>query len=346
MTTAALLVVASLNVTAPAPAPAPVPGVTASQRPVLARQPVRPDTPGIFSVRLENDIIGGTDQGYSSGAALSLSRRGSGLLGRVWDWLGADEGERFSSYELGQLIVTPNDTRRAIPDPTDRPYVGMLYVAASTQRVRDNRLDGIKLVAGVVGPASLAEQVQRVVHEISSSGQAEGWAYQLKNEPILNLVYEHRRRVALIESPGAWGIDAVPGAGAMLGNVLVQGQADGELRFGYNLPRNFGTSTIRGLGSLPSPVSQAGGGASPPFGIYAFAGAGATLVARNLAFDGNTFGDGPRVDKIPAFATGEAGVSFWTRSFEATLSFVWWGREYDAQPRASRFGSATIAWRF
>lgn len=138
------------------------------------------------SLHLENDIIAGTDQDYTSGFSLAYSLEGRGPLGGLWDWLGNGGGQLVSSYELEQLISTPTDISREDPDPADRPYAGVLFGALATQSVHGSRLDGIKVLAGVVGPASLAEPIQRAIHAVTGSLQAHGWKHQLRNELLLN----------------------------------------------------------------------------------------------------------------------------------------------------------------
>jgi len=171
--------------------------------------------------RWENDAVGRTDENYSNGISLTYLHSGRGLLGGIWNWLGAGEGQFFSSYDVGQVMVTPRDTDRPIPDPEDRPYVGMLYASASTQLQRGNVLHGLKLVTGVVGPASQAEHVQAWFHELIGDDKPEGWAYQLHNEPIFNLVYEHRRRYPLLADTSAWSAEVIPVGNVMLGIVIV-----------------------------------------------------------------------------------------------------------------------------
>jgi lipid A 3-O-deacylase len=300
----------------------------------------------VVSLRWENDVVSGTDENYSNGISLMVARNGRGPVGGLWSVFGLRSGRLISTYELGQLIVTPQDIRRIVPDPADRPYAGLLYVAISTQRVDGNRFDGIKFITGVVGPASLAENVQKSFHRHIGNPIPEGWDYQLKNEAILNMVYEHRRRYTLAEGSSGWRLEAIPVAGAMLGNVLIQAEAETQLRIGYHLPDDFGTTLMRGLGNPPTPRSGREVRGSPRMGVYAFAGGGANLVARNLTLDGNTIRDGPRVSKRPLFPGAEVGMSTWTPWFEAYFAFVFWGREYESQSRASHFGVATIAFRF
>ena len=320
------------------------PGIGA--QPPASKEPPADRHRSVVSFRWENDVVAGTDDNYTNGISLTFSRDGRGPLGGIWGWFGPVDGRFVSSYELGQMMYTPRDIRRPVPDPTDRPYAGLLYVALSTEYVHGNRFDGLKFITGVVGPASLGEQAQKVFHSLTGNPEPQGWAYQLKNEPILNMVYEHRRRYTLAEWKSGWGAEAIPVVGGMLGNVLIQAEADAQFRIGYNLPDDFGTTLMRGMGNLPFPRSRADATSAHAFGAYLFAGGGGNLVARNLTLDGNTFRDGPRVPKKPAFGAAEVGVSIWSGYFELTLTYVYWGREYESQTQASRFGAATIAMHF
>jgi hypothetical protein len=328
MSAAALLIAMALGGAVPAAAP-----------------PGRP-APAALSLRLDNDIIAGTDKDYSSGFSLALSREGRGPLGGIWGWLGADGRRLVSSYELGHLIMTPADILAPIPDPSDRPYAGVLFGAVATQAVGDTRLDGLKVLIGVVGPASLAEPIQRAIHAVTLSDQAHGWDYQLRNEILVNAIYEHRRRYTLRSTAGGWGVQAIPRAGVSVGTLLVEAQAEAYFRVGRHLPDNFGPSPSRGLGNVPLPARRGAGGSGDDSGVHLFAGGGVFLVARNLTLDGNTFTDGPRVDKKHVVPSGEIGVSMRRRRIETTFSFVAWGREHAAQWRPCRYGSATLTWSF
>lgn len=344
MSAAALLLALALaggqaDPAAAAPAPPQSPPPPAASAPP-------PEPRNAVSLRLENDIIAGTDQDYTSGFSLALSREGPGLLGGFWNWVGAGGGRLISTYELAQMISTPSDIKRRVPDPNDRPYAGVLFGALTTQAVNGTRLDGLKLLAGVVGPVSLAEPVQKAIHAMTGSLQARGWKYQLRNELLLNVFYEQRRRYTLLTTDRGWGVQVIPRAGASLGNLLIQAQAEGHVRFGRHLPDNFGTSLSRGLGNAPFPAPRRSVGEAPRSGAYVFAGGGAYFVRRNLVLDGNTLGDSPGVNKHPVVGSGEAGFSFWTGRVEVTASFVYWTREHEGQRRPGRFGTAVVAFSF
>lgn len=304
-----------------------------------------PEAHGALSLRWENDAFAGTDRDYSNGTALSLLLRGRGPLGGFWDLFGKGNREYFQAYEVGQAMLTPADTSLIIPDPNDRPYAGLLYVDLGTGIRHENLFHGFKIVTGVVGPYSLAEETQNWFHDIIGSGHAMGWDYQLHNEPILNLVYEHRRKYQLLKTDSGFGSDIIPAGSAMLGNVLIQAQVGAELRLGYHLPDDFGTTLLRGFGAMPFPQYSAQAPAAK-IGFYAFASAGGTAVAHNLTLDGNSFQNSPHVDKRPFFGTTEIGATVWTRWFEASFSFVYWGKEFYGQQTDSRFGAVYLSWFF
>jgi hypothetical protein len=314
------------------PAPSTLPAVTL---------PPQPAPRTALSLRWENDALAGRDENYSNGISLSVAREGRGWLGGIWGWFGASEGRWVSGFELGQIMVTPSDISLPVPDPSDRPYAGLLYGALSTQFSHGNQFHGLKFITGVVGPASLAEETQTWVHQQIGSTEPQGWDYQLENEPIFNLVYEHRRRFDLLRTEDGWGVQFIPTVGGMLGNVLIQAQAGAQLRMGYRLLDDFGTTLMRGLGNLPCPQAHQSSERRRNFGAYLFAGGGANLVARNLTLDGSTFRDSPSVDKEPFFAAGEFGVSVWLRPVQATFSYVIWGEEFETQERISQFAAVT-----
>lgn len=315
------------------------------RQPDLSATTLNPEAQGAVSLRWENDAFAGSDRDYSNGISLSLLLRGRGLLGGLWDLFGKGDREYFQVYEAGQVIVTPMDTSLTVPDPNDRPYAGLLYVDLGTAMRQGNLFHGFKIVTGVVGPYSLAEETQNWFHDIIGSGHAMGWNYQLHNEPIFNLVYEHRRKYQLFHTDSGFGADIIPAGSAMLGNVLIQAQVGAQLRLGYRLPDDFGTTLLRGFGSMPFPEysSQA---PAPKFGVYAFASAGGTAVAHNLTLDGNSFQDSPHVDKRPFFASTEIGATLWTRWFEASFSYVYWGKEFYGQQSDSKFGAVYLSWFF
>ena len=306
----------------------------------FADEPLTKPAQNAFSIRFENDFFAGTDANYTNGMSMALTQAGKGLLGGVWNLFGEVAGNRFATYELTQLIFTPTDLTRSNPDPTDRPYAGLLYLGLTTHLERENSLHSLKLIAGVAGPASYAEDVQKFAHSTTNSTKAEGWAYQIKNEPVINLVYEYRHKFALTPRDAAFGMEMIPMGGAFLGNYLIQAETDVQFRIGYHLPEDFGTTVLRGSGYLPPPQDDT---AHHAWGIFAFAGGGANLVGWNLTLDGNSFADSRSVDKRIFVPAAEVGASLWTHWFQTTFSYVMWGKEFYGQPKREDYGSVLLS---
>ncbi len=289
-----------------------------------------------FSVRWENDAFDATDANYTNGVSLAYTHKGSGLIGGVWNLFGEPGGKRFSTYEVSQLQFTPVNLDLRIPDPTDRPYAGFLYLGLTTHLQRGESLHGLKLFAGVVGPASLAEQSQKLVHRTFGYHMPQGWEYQIKNEPVINLLYEYRHRFRLTPKDAAVGVEVMPVGGAFVGNYLIQAQAGVQVRVGYHVPDDFGTTTLLGIGYLPPPQDDLSRRA---WGIYAYTGGSVSLVAWNLTLDGNTFANSRNVDKRPVVPALEFGSSLWTRWAQATFSYMMLGKEFYGQKVREDFGS-------
>ena len=109
------------------------------------------------------------------------------------------------------------------------------------------------------------------------------------------------------------------------------------------IPDDFGATVLRGIGYLPFPQEER---TRHAWGIYAFAGGSASLVARNLTLDGNTFADSRSVDKrlfVPAL---EFGASIWMSRLQASFSYVMMGKEFYGQQVREDYGSILLSYLF
>jgi hypothetical protein len=298
------------------------------------------------SIRWENDTFGGTDRFYTDGIALAVSHTGPSWLDPLANWLPWGEGRRTVLYDVAQGMFTPDDKELRPPDPEDRPYAGILAFGLTLHVEKDHSYHGLKFVTGVVGPWSLAEETQDAVHGCIGSDESKGWDYQLENEPIFNLAYEYRHKVHLAGRREKWSLHAFPLAGGWLGNMLVQGQAGGILRFGYNAPDDYGPTLVRGMGHMPPPRRAAPRPSKSDWGFSVYGGSVANLVLRDITLDGNTFEDGPSVDKELFVPMAGVGLSVGNRRFQASFAYIFWGREFEGQDENSKFGSLTVSYFF
>jgi hypothetical protein len=325
------------------------PAAQAEQRvPVL-------DDKATWSFTLENDLFAGTDKGYTNGFLFSW--RSSSYNPPGWlAWIGSHsrfllprDGALRWGLSFGQNIYTPSETGLRTPDPTDRPYAGWLYgsfvIAAYADRSpRLTEYGAFEIQLGVVGPSALGEQVQNNVHDFINVDRAFGWDRQLKDEPGVNVILTRKWRMNQpIDGENPWGlaVGVVPSVTVSLGNVQTYASAGLLMRVGSNLYADFGPSRIR-----PAP---AGSGFFQPdgkWGWYLFAGFEGRGVAHDIFLDGNTWRDGPSVDKRPFVGEGVFGAALVMPWARLTYSHSFRSREFWGQDETPEFGSVTLSVRF
>lgn len=298
------------------------------------------------TIRWENDTFGGTDRFYTDGVAIAVSHTGPSWLDPVANRLPWGEGRRTVGYDVAQGMFTPEDTDLDPPDPDDRPYAGILAFGLTLHVEKERSYHGLKLVMGVVGPWSLAEETQDAVHDLIGNDKSRGWDHQLENEPIVNLAYEYRHRFDLAGSREKWSLQALPLAGGWLGNMLTQVQLGGLLRLGYNVPDDSGPTLVRAMGHMPPPRRDAERQGRSDWGFSIYGGGVAHLVLRDITLDGNTFEDSPSVDKEYLVPMAGIGASAGNRRFQASFAYIHWGKEFERQDENARFGALTISYFF
>jgi hypothetical protein len=252
-------------------------------------------------------------------------------------------------FSIGQNIYTPQDQNASNPDPTDRPYAGWSYVELSFISKTATRADIVSIQAGIVGPSSGAEATQKAVHKWIDDDEPQGWDYQLKDEPGLNLIYERRYRLIARTLVDHLGFDFIPNGGFSLGNVQTYANLGATARLGFNLPSDFGVALARGGSIGASPVDDLDPRVSPDRNVsfFLFAGADGRAVAQDIFLDGNTWKDSRSVDKENFVADLMAGFGLIVGRWQLTGTFVHRTKEFETQPDPwSRFGSVTLSVAF
>jgi hypothetical protein len=299
---------------------------------------------GILSVVVENDFFAHVDRHYTGGLRVSwLSPHPvPGWLAPVARLLPSHgKGAARVEYAFGQNMYTPTDIGRALPDPADRPYAGWLYGTVGLVVNGASQLDQLQLTLGAVGPASGAKEMQLFIHDVTGSREPRGWGSQLRNELGVNVTYQHTWRGPALRVGEEATVDFAPHAGAALGNVHTYVNGGVTVRLGRNMQSDYGPPRIEP--SLPgSSYFAAGTG----FGWYLFAGIDARLVGRNIFLDGNTFRDGPGVDRDAWVADLQGGLVLRWRRTRIAYTHVLRSREFRTQDRRNQFGALTFSTTF
>lgn len=317
-----------------------------------------------ITLYLENDLFGfdNNDRYYTHGTKLSwISRDLSNYrdILAVPSWLQRlidrlpfiNDPERWHtvSLSLGQNIYTPEDKERSDLIVDDRPYAGVTYLGFGLHSKNRYQMDTFEFDIGIVGRHSYAEDCQKEIHDRIDSVDPKGWHHQLHDEPILNIYFERKWRSIQARSSEGFGYDVIPHVGIAAGNAHTGINAGGQVRFGWNIPNDFGTYLIRQGSDSSAPVDDKDPRFFRPFhrlGVHFFVAVDGGAVARNIFLDGNTFRDSHSVDKRPFFVSCIGGVGLIVHRFKVTYSYVYRTKEFEDQKDEQQFGAISVSFTF
>ncbi|GAB1424639.1 lipid A deacylase LpxR family protein [Thauera terpenica] len=340
------------------------------------------------TARLENDLFTGTDQNYTNGMAFILVShdipgrpRPECLRAPIWlyaqliqfmnpeFWASAGSSADTQNVvvRFGQSMYTPEDYHRTELIPDDRPYAGLLYMGLAWNRRKHEpesngeMLDTREITLGVIGPWSLAEQTQNLVHDARDIDRFEGWQHQLKNEPAFQLALDRkfrgfRGRGAII--PG-FSADSIRSLGLRLGNIETSATLGIEGRIGWNLPNDFGSYPLRpGAENRPPSAASIHGESSdtipatsrPRPGVHLFGILEAKAVAYDFSLDGNLFRSSHSVSRRPWVAQAAVGISaqgiLTGHGVRLAVMRVYRTREFEEQSTNQAYGSIALSAEF
>lgn len=310
--------------------------------------PAHADLTG-FQFTWENDswLRGGTDRWYTNGIRgswgwackddqpVSKVLQSAASLVNVGDMEWSCTGERATPkvvYTLGQTMYTPNDITKAHPQPDDRPWAGFLYVAASTLSHAGSTSSASEIKVGITGPASHADDAQRLIHRVFNAPRPEGWIHQLRGR--LGVQLTHAR---------AW--QAQPLNGRWLALQYGLGGSVGTLR-------TFGTASAAVIiGSLQGQTAPAFIGNEGDFVVqdfknrpqyrhpYGFLAANVTGVSYNYFLEGRTPYGKARLEPHRSYTMFSAGFSL---PLDRYFSGRWPRVVYTQSVRTAEFRTDTL----
>lgn len=295
---------------------------------------------GAFSFHLENDIFAGTDRYYTHGAKLT--------------WISPDKIANRSdpssrsafSLSFGQSIYTPYDIERADLIADDRPYAGISYFTLALHRKKDQTMNTFEILLGVVGPISLAAEMQRFVHSLYRGVQPKGWHNQLKNELVFDLVFDKKWRIFRSGEDNKIEVDLIGHAGGGLGTMMTALATGWQFRFGSNLPRDFGTFLIRPGGESGAFFNEQINHRTEArqSGVHGYVYLVGHAVLRNIFLDGNTFQESHRVDKYPFVGDVVLGFVVNQKRFRFAYAYVFRTKQFKTQTKPHIFGAINISY--
>jgi len=250
------------------------------------------------------------------------------------------------SFSLANQIFTPKDLNETELIIDDRPYTGWTYAEAALHKSSDSHLRSLYLQVGYVGPNSKSEEIQTAIHKRTDSELPMGWDNQLKNELGVNLRYVHKWRFA---PEPVLGIETafIPFVEGNLGNISIAALAGMSMRMGWNIPKDFGVTSLSTGGEVGIPIN--GEYREILKRAWSFSlnlnGAG-SAVARDISLDGNTFKTSHSVEKKNFIGYFGYGFSLRYKSFMLEYIKNVNSKKFVLEENPHAVGTVVASWLF
>lgn len=286
----------------------------------------------MFRIYEDNDAmnVGGkrTDQAYTAGTQLSVfyqkDRRSTFFLDR-WMPAAGDSSINTFGWSIMQMIFTPRNLRRKVPEKNDYFYSAGLFATHSlhTSNPVKKYAFQTELMMGIMGPPALGKQAQTLIHDMIHVQRPLGWDTQLKTDLLLNVNFAAEKQLASYSKAFEW----IGGAEFFGGTALNGGTAYMLIRVGRMTPY------FNGL------ITQYTAGRNNRWQLYGIIRPAAELTLTNALLEGGMFADnshytnegakrpkGPDNNKVIAMldygivlAIGKLSLSFTQRTMSPML---------------------------
>lgn len=185
-------------------------------------------------IKLFGDI---SDKGYTNGTRIDYFYvRNHPSRFFIDKWMPKAGAQSVNTFGLSitQNMYTPENLRLVNPDVSDWPYTGALYLSHSLNASNPVKTYSFntEIQAGVIGKASMAEQLQRLIHSLTPSDEPMGWDKQYPTDIILNLNFSAEKLV--VQYKGFF--ELIGGGEVMAGTMLDGASLYGIIRIGKMSP--------------------------------------------------------------------------------------------------------------
>lgn len=178
-----------------------------------------------FTIITENDsyLSVNNDGYYTNGIKLAYQWRSTTSTKK--------NNERVNSISVGQNIYTSRFSGEIRVDRLDRPIAGYLY-GSYHQSLYNNKERLLKwgVTAGIIGPSSMGESMQKLAHRLMQIYKPTYWERQLPNSFGVNADLAWSPQLGPDEKSSKW--DFKPLLSATAGSIFTNAGAGGALVFG------------------------------------------------------------------------------------------------------------------
>ena len=277
---------------------------------------------GTFELSIENDLVADSDKHYTHGTRLSYSY--------LLDNNSFSDKTVARTWSLGQYIYTPSDISFETIQFMDRPYNGWLYGASSIMVYDKKELDSLEINLGLTGKWSLADKTQIFIHKLIHSKEPRGWDTQLKERVGVNLTYIKKYK-------WKWDYaDCIVKGNITAGTIHINTGVGGLIRFGYNIPDDFGITRMEPLSRSLSKL-----------GFYGIIETSGRYIAFNQILEGYRSDHVKEIYGIHAedmVGDLDMGCGLSYGCFNLIYLYNIRSKEFKQQKEHNEFGTVVISW--
>ena len=290
-----------------------------------------------FSFTCDNDffLLSGSDRYYTNGLFFDYSMLPKRSINKKL--------KQVNKLQLGQEIFTPYK-RKITPgniNELDRPITGYLFFDYSQRKFLNNRrFWGWGITPGLIGPAALGEEVQTSWHRVIGVKSKWDWiwAYQLKNEPGINV---HAEYAFNILNGGLSCIQITPITNISLGTLITNAKEGLLFQFGNFNDMDKSEQWGSRISTLQAKEIKKE--------FYFFYEPSILYQVYNATVQGGLFRSykGPITGYLNQFViSNELGFTASLRKYTASIKIVYQGKETPSQFDSHIYGSIMAGVRF
>lgn len=281
-----------------------------------------------FTIITENDsyLSVNNDGYYTNGIRLAYQWRSTVS--------GKRNPERINSISAGQNIYTSRFSGELKAERLDRPIAGYLYGSYHQSLFNQNeRLLKWGITAGVIGPSSLGEDMQKLAHRVMQIYKPTYWERQLPNSFGINVDFTWSPQLGQPGKLSKW--DFKPLLSATAGSIFTNAGVGGALVFG-----KFNKNSVSAFWNNHNGRTKA----DREFFAYLFP--VVYLKAYDATIQGNLFDKEPGLipGKLnPVFLQSKLGVTYATNKVSFGVAAVYENKQSLTQRSPQLYGSLQVS---
>jgi lipid A 3-O-deacylase len=289
-----------------------------------------------FGFKSENDayLAQGSDRYYTNGLFISFRR--------AFDQTKLKAGLEKKIYEItvGQRMYNPISGYAPDPARQDRPFAGYLFAGGALSWLKSNE-SVLKVSAelGTIGPSSIAEDGQDLLHNTVGFYELAGWEYQIRDEAAINVSVQYTKLIhRLVDNAADVSFEGYANIG-----TTFSGAGAGVLLRAGSINQLFNSSYLNA--TVEHNAKNKGLVAKE---IYFYAKPQINFVGYDATVQGSMFKNNSPVtfDIKPIVFSQQVGFNYSSHRFTFDFGVIFKSKEIKSTARAHQWGAITMFYRF